>query len=121
MKKVLLILILSSIWFNVSFALEKLPGSTWAFTPIPTDDSNKPFQIQFYDYGKCKHIRKDNRCFYYLGYKNKLHIIINDYSIRVGTITNGNQISGNGSNQEGERWKFKGIKIGSNYEGFTVE
>ena len=108
------------IWTNLSHAVEKLPGTTWTFIPSDTSENNIPYQIQFYDLGKCKHIDRSIRCLYYLGYKNKLHLILNEYSISIGKI-NGNRISGNGSNQEGDKWKFTGVKIGDDYQGFMVE
>ena len=123
MKKLLAIIVLALLWCNTSFSSEiKMAGTTWAFSPLPADDLNPPYQIQFYDAPKCKHVTsKDNDCIYYLGYKNKLHIIINNYSLRIGTISNKYKIFGKGSNVAGEKWKFEGIKTGSEYKGFTVE
>ena len=118
-KKFLITILFTLVLCGGASAIEKLPGTTWAFTPSKIDKLSQPFQIQFYDYGKCKHIKESIRCYYYLGHKNKLHLILNEYSISVGIINNGNKISGDGSNIEGKKWKFTAIKIGSDYQGFN--
>ena len=80
MKKLLAIIVLALLWCNTSFSSEiKMAGTTWAFSPLPSNEENPPYQIQFYDAPKCKYVNDtDLDCIYYLGYKNKLHLIINN-------------------------------------------
>ena len=121
MKKLFIFFFIYLTFFKSVYAweqVENLAGTTWVFIPIPKDERSSTFEIKFFDNGNCKYLREGKeegtQCYFYVGYKNKLHLILNQFSIRTGTIYS-DKVEGKAINLDGERWRFKGIKIKSNY------
>tara|TARA_B100001123_G_C14575065_1_gene735846 strand:- start:9 stop:362 length:354 start_codon:yes stop_codon:yes gene_type:complete len=111
MKKLLGIVVLCLLCSGVALA-GSLVNTKWEFTPIPIENTNKPYTIIFLHNDECiyKGTSKGVITCVWKSFGNELYYTINNHSF-TEVIVSRKSARGKGHNNSGDEWKVIGKRI----------